>query len=732
MSSITPTVLAVSNAPLIRWIAENPGAEPGWTALGRAVGRDTSNVARSVAALRAAGFVAADSLTLTAAGRALLPGLDALEGRSPAPPGGGGREADGGGNAAPTAWPHDRLRPNPLNPRKAIDPVELEGLAETIVSGRQIQPVVTFPADEHGVRTLRAGERRWRAVGLLIEQGRLPAGHPMPFVEAPSEPGQEEAETLLDALVENGQRANLPALDEAQAYAALIERTGWSAAEAARRTGKHVRLVQEAVQIIRKATPEAIAAHKRGEMTWEALRESCRDLDLTDKLALVLVELADKVETDGVHVPASWAPKADAYRWAELVFVPRGGGAATLYERGLIELIERGPHGLARVRTEDPRVERWLAEHGFHDRRAELLAEIRTAVVGDTAAKLAADEGFYVTDFLRTVDPAQTALEDFTTPGALRADPADAADALQARVERENPVRDSASPPPPGGGGREADGGGSADAPTLKPRTALALIELARACQTRDLVHAGINGSATQVHQEWTSAEFCELLHHKLAKTVVLPGKPRAAMLTDAGRAELVRRGWAYPTADGAGIHYNPKGLDAARQAAGLPALTDDTWHDNASAFLDLSAALPPRQAGDLPPLTPAPDILPPDRPGEPGAMDAEVSRGQELAARAARLVAQGVGSDEDIAEFRELLLDCIGEGPVQYGDNGYLLNAREEVLAVIDPEGDQPYGLEAVLAMLTVYAVNGLAGLPNPFKPKPVESTRDFEMAGA
>ncbi len=124
--------------------------------------------------------------------------------------------------------PIEFLRPNPRNPRKRFDDAELDELAASIKERGVIQPVVVRPiprvADAYEII---AGERRWRAAQRA---GR----HDIPVLVV--EAGDREA--LEIAIVENVQRADLNALEEAAGYAQLGADYGYSHGDIARVVGK--------------------------------------------------------------------------------------------------------------------------------------------------------------------------------------------------------------------------------------------------------------------------------------------------------------------------------------------------------------------------------------------------------------------------------------------------------------------------------------------------------------
>lgn len=107
------------------------------------------------------------------------------------------------------------IEPHPEQPRRHFDEDALEELARSIEARGLIQPIVVRPWQ--GGYQIVAGERRWRAA----QRARL---HQVPVIVRDF----DEAETLELALVENIQREDLNAIEEAEAYRKLIDRFGHS------------------------------------------------------------------------------------------------------------------------------------------------------------------------------------------------------------------------------------------------------------------------------------------------------------------------------------------------------------------------------------------------------------------------------------------------------------------------------------------------------------------------
>ncbi|GAB4126900.1 MAG: hypothetical protein Fur005_41580 [Roseiflexaceae bacterium] len=121
--------------------------------------------------------------------------------------------------------PIDQIRPNQRQPRTVFDQQALEDLATSIREHGVIQPLIV--SERSDGFELIAGERRWRAA----QRARLAT---VPAIVREAAPQQ-----LLElALIENVQRADLNALEEARAYQALSDDFGLSDSEIARRMGK--------------------------------------------------------------------------------------------------------------------------------------------------------------------------------------------------------------------------------------------------------------------------------------------------------------------------------------------------------------------------------------------------------------------------------------------------------------------------------------------------------------
>jgi ParB family chromosome partitioning protein len=134
-------------------------------------------------------------------------GLSALMGdTSPAPTPGG----------APRTLPVEALEPSPFQARSTPDPAALAELAASIQEHGILQPILVRPKPgQAGKFQILGGERRWRAA----QQARL---HDVPVVIR----DLDDRAAMVAGLVENLQREDLNALEEAEGYARLLDEFG--------------------------------------------------------------------------------------------------------------------------------------------------------------------------------------------------------------------------------------------------------------------------------------------------------------------------------------------------------------------------------------------------------------------------------------------------------------------------------------------------------------------------
>lgn len=176
--------------------------------------------------------------------RGLGRGLSSLIGSAPA--------LDARTAKAQRTLPVAFLRANRFQPRKTFEDAELEELANSIREKGVLLPILVRPiAGEAGQFEIVAGERRWRAAQLA----KL---HEVPVVVREL----SDAESLELSIIENVQRADLNAIEEAAAYQELIERFGYTQEKLATEVGKSRSHIANILRLLK--LPESVKALVRG------------------------------------------------------------------------------------------------------------------------------------------------------------------------------------------------------------------------------------------------------------------------------------------------------------------------------------------------------------------------------------------------------------------------------------------------------------------------------------
>lgn len=146
------------------------------------------------------------------------------------------------------------IEPNPNQPRKEFDEEALAELADSIAKHGLIQPIVVRPTID-GRYTIIAGERRWRACRLAGTN------------EVPVMIKYTDDRTLMElALIENLQREDLNAVEEALGYKALIEEFSLTQEEVSARMGKSRSAVTNALRLL-NLTETELEALRRGTIS---------------------------------------------------------------------------------------------------------------------------------------------------------------------------------------------------------------------------------------------------------------------------------------------------------------------------------------------------------------------------------------------------------------------------------------------------------------------------------
>lgn len=147
----------------------------------------------------------------------------------------------------------DRIRPCPFQPRKDFSEEALRELADSIREQGIVQPLIV--RERNGDFELIAGERRWRASQLIG------------LAEVPVIVREADDRAVLEmALIENLQRENLNAIEEAQGYAQLVAQFALTQEEVAVKVGKSRAVVANSLRLL-KLSPEIQGYLRSGRLS---------------------------------------------------------------------------------------------------------------------------------------------------------------------------------------------------------------------------------------------------------------------------------------------------------------------------------------------------------------------------------------------------------------------------------------------------------------------------------
>ena len=147
-----------------------------------------------------------------------------------------------------------KVEPNPDQPRQDFDEEELQALSESIALHGIVQPL-TVRELSGGYYQIIAGERRWRAA-------RMAGLSEVPAVVIVA----DDRKTKELALIENLQRQDLNAVEEAMGYQSLMEEYGLTQEDAAGRVGKSRSAVANALRLL-NLCPQVLEKVRSGQLS---------------------------------------------------------------------------------------------------------------------------------------------------------------------------------------------------------------------------------------------------------------------------------------------------------------------------------------------------------------------------------------------------------------------------------------------------------------------------------
>lgn len=422
---------AVSGASLLRAIDAG-----GWTnkaELAERAGRLRNHMARDLGTMEKAGLIVQEpNIALTDEGRAQLAAIARAEGETP------------GGELLPDERlvTHDQLRADPDNPRKDFESDDaqekLDELRQSILLNGLLQNLVVRPdPDEIADFIVTAGNRRWHAIQQAIFDADWPEDRP---IRVKVVDGDAKG-SLLTAIVENKQRADMSAIEEAEAFGRLIDDHGMKTIEIAEATGLSQKVVQNRLKLLKLSaddqdrmrlpedhpdhlgykaalrqltvarepepapqpepvndepgSPPEVPANPAPAVETPPTPQPSFGSRITDREALILVELTDKAEREP-------DPDHGSEHYTRVQSDAMHGAARDLLAKGLLATRQRGMVVLMKPVLYSTGLKGWLTDLGFYqpDQRAAVLFEMRTRVHGPDVAQQLAKTGTFATGWL--------------------------------------------------------------------------------------------------------------------------------------------------------------------------------------------------------------------------------------------------------------------------------------------------------------------------------------------
>ena len=248
-----------------------------------------------------------------------------------------------------SALPIDQIDPNPFQPRSDFNPEELESLAESIRVQGVLQPILVRKHPENPDRyQIVAGERRFRAA--------MQAG----LTDVPAMLREmDDSDTAVVALVENLQRQDLNAVEEAEGYQRLLvdfglthESLGYAVSKSRSHVGNTIRLLRLPEVVLRDVRSGSLSSgHARALINApnpEAIAEQIVKRGMSVRQAEVLVNKAIAGRGATRQIAPRQLDVADLERRVSnaigcrvsITTARKGGGEITIQFRDLYQLEE--------------------------------------------------------------------------------------------------------------------------------------------------------------------------------------------------------------------------------------------------------------------------------------------------------------------------------------------------------------------------------------------------------
>ncbi|MBA8772025.1 MULTISPECIES: ParB/RepB/Spo0J family partition protein [Staphylococcus] len=241
----------------------------------------------------------------------------------------------------------ERIVPNRYQPRQKFDTARIEELAESINAHGLLQPIVVRPIEENMYEII-AGERRFRALQMNhMTEAEVLIRH------------LDDEETAVVALIENIQRENLSAIEEAEAYKKLLAFEGITQAELAKSVGKSQSFIANKLRLL-KLTPvvlEAVREHQITERHARALVGQTPERQ-EEMLHIILTEQLNVKQTeDRLKMPAEKDNEGEKVVATPPEFIQDVSAARDIIADSLLEVSANGIKYEQREKEHDDYVE---------------------------------------------------------------------------------------------------------------------------------------------------------------------------------------------------------------------------------------------------------------------------------------------------------------------------------------------------------------------------------------
>lgn len=208
--------------------------------------------------------------------------------------------------------PVEKIQPNPDQPRRRFSETDMQELTESIRAKGVIQPlIVRVKPESDGMYEIVAGERRWRAA-------QMAQVHELPVIVRDF----TDTEVLEIAIIENIQRADLNAVEEALGYRQLMDRFGHTQEKMAAALGKSRSHIANLLRLL--SLPEDVLDFVRqGDLSAGHARALITSENPSALAKTVIAQGWSVRETEKAVKAAAAGPKTTG------VSSPRGGGGGT-------------------------------------------------------------------------------------------------------------------------------------------------------------------------------------------------------------------------------------------------------------------------------------------------------------------------------------------------------------------------------------------------------------------